>query len=618
MEQCSNFLKEYAQEIARKAAEFVDAEEHEPALNRVMQQLAEQPNSAQPLDMSPLKEAGVNDALVVRLLRAMEAECIELARVHATCVDFCDCVLAFRARIRKSVPRQLPPVPLLEMGQWLSAGRKAILPGAEGQKNSPPEVRALTSFFQSIMDTQREMVYAHDVNGNLFYTNDRGLELVKFTQEDLMDGMSIYDFVVPEYFDLVEARLESPGAVFRSPYTIEIYAKDGERVPVEIETRSMLDEKGDILAVVGVARDLRLERRLQDEIRKTNAQLENVIGNAPIGIILTDKEGLIRDANPAAARLLAAPDVKTLVGMPIKALGEREIALFIDLHSVVEEGKEERQRIHEKTRFGATLNCDVLVFPLRDERNLVDGVLLLLLDVSEEVTLQQSLIHSEKLASLGEVIAGVAHELNNPLTGVLGFAQLLLGSSSDSETRSKLEQIAEGAQRCRRIVECLLSFSRRAETSKSRQSINDMVAETLDLCRYQLRIDDIHVTFDRAPELPLLQIDVREIQQVFLHLLNNAHQALLSIHDHERRLMVKTESNGEFVRCAFSDNGPGIPPDRLSRLFVPFFTTTKLGDRPGLGLSVSYGIVKEHGGDIEVESKPGEGTTFTVVLPVTK
>jgi two-component system NtrC family sensor kinase len=150
----------------------------------------------------------------------------------------------------------------------------------------------------------------------------------------------------------------------------------------------------------------------------------------------------------------------------------------------------------------------------------------------------------------------------------------------------------------------------------SLQDVNGLISEALSLCRYQLRIDSIEVSLALAENLPEVRIDPREMQQVFLHLVTNAHQALLAVDGRERTLTIRTDRDNDTIRCIFSDNGPGIPPEQLSRIFVPFYTTTKQGDRPGLGLSVAYGIVNEHGGDLLVDSAPGKGTTFTILLPV--
>jgi two-component system NtrC family sensor kinase len=286
------------------------------------------------------------------------------------------------------------------------------------------------------------------------------------------------------------------------------------------------------------------------------------------------------------------------------------------LRRVAETGEELRQQLSLTTRFGKELNCDALVVRLGPEGGGRGDMLMLILDVTEQVALQQNLIQSEKLSALGEIIAGVAHELNNPLTGIMGYSQVLLDSDLSEKNRSRMERVANEAERCRRVVQNLLSFARRHESEKAWRDLNEIVSETLALLQYQLRVDGIHVELDLEDGLPNVFMDAHQVQRVVLNLVNNAQQALAGCVGRDRKLTVATRRQGEFVAVAVKDNGPGIPRDKLSRVFDPFFTTKPLGEGMGLGLSVSYGIVQDHGGRILVESTVNAGTLFTVLLPL--
>ncbi|HMC82314.1 MAG TPA: ATP-binding protein, partial [Candidatus Polarisedimenticolia bacterium] len=228
---------------------------------------------------------------------------------------------------------------------------------------------------------------------------------------------------------------------------------------------------------------------------------------------------------------------------------------------------------------------------------------------------QEQLVHSERLSAIGQLVSGVAHELNNPLAGVVGFAELVARSNADPKCARDLQRIIHEAQRCQHIVQNLLNFARRTKAERRPMDINELVENVLDLRSHQLRLDNVQIQMNLAAELPQTAGDHHQIQQVFLNIINNAHQAMQEI-DAARSLKISTRAAADRIIIRFEDTGPGIPQARLARVFEPFFTTKAAGKGTGLGLSLSQGIVKEHGGRIRVESTMDKGTTFTVELPV--
>jgi len=230
-------------------------------------------------------------------------------------------------------------------------------------------------------------------------------------------------------------------------------------------------------------------------------------------------------------------------------------------------------------------------------------------------TTQAQLIQSEKLSGIGEFVAGVAHELNNPLTSVMGFSELLAKADSDPQHKRFLEMITKSAQRCHKIVQSLLSFARRHAPERKLSSINELVESAVEFLQYQLRTSNIEVSTRLDPHLPKSMVDPHQIQQVFLNIINNGRQAIEG-HQPKGSIRIATETCGNLVRISFQDTGPGIDEKSLSKVFDPFFTTKEVGKGTGLGLSICYGIVKEHGGAITVRSRPGEGATFVIELPL--
>jgi len=230
-------------------------------------------------------------------------------------------------------------------------------------------------------------------------------------------------------------------------------------------------------------------------------------------------------------------------------------------------------------------------------------------------TTQAQLIQSEKLSGIGEFIAGVAHELNNPLTSVMGFSELLQNAEVNPNHKRHLEIIHKSALRCQKIVQSLLSFARRSEPERKAVSLNSLVEAALEILQYQLRTSNVEVILKLDPNLPQAMVDPNQIQQVFVNLINNARQAI-EAYQPKGWIKVSTARHGETVRVVIQDNGPGIAEANLSKIFDPFFTTKDVGKGTGLGLSLCYGIIKDHGGTVTPRSRPGEGATFIIELPV--
>lgn len=253
---------------------------------------------------------------------------------------------------------------------------------------------------------------------------------------------------------------------------------------------------------------------------------------------------------------------------------------------------------------------------LRDP--VVAGVVINSRDVTIRRVLQEQLIQSEKMAALGQLVAGVAHELNNPLTSVIGYTQLLLSNPAmDEEPRARLELIWREAERTRRIVNNLLSFARQRQPSRSDVDVNELLDRTLELRTYEMRVNNMEVE-RRLNHVPRVLADEHQLQQVFLNIIMNAEQAMKS----DKRggtLLVETGyqklDSGDWVVAKIVDDGPGIAAEHIAKIFEPFFTTKPIGKGTGLGLSISQGIVIDHGGRLRAESNPGQGATFIVELP---
>ncbi|MBI4562690.1 MAG: response regulator, partial [Candidatus Rokubacteria bacterium] len=229
----------------------------------------------------------------------------------------------------------------------------------------------------------------------------------------------------------------------------------------------------------------------------------------------------------------------------------------------------------------------------------------------------QQLLQSEKLAAMGELLAGVAHELNNPLSVVLGLASLLRETVPGGPVAESVQDISQAAERCARIVKNFLALARQQPTERRQGQLNQIAKEAVELLAYPLRVDNVEVRLDLAEDLPALWCDPHQLHQVLVNLITNAHHAMREAPPpRQLRLTTRFHPTDGQASLDVADTGPGIPPEIQSRVFEPFFTTKPSGQGTGLGLSLCHGIVEKHGGTIRVTSTPGQGAVFRVELPV--
>jgi two-component system, NtrC family, sensor kinase len=271
------------------------------------------------------------------------------------------------------------------------------------------------------------------------------------------------------------------------------------------------------------------------------------------------------------------------------------------------------EHVHRR-RDGSQFPATVALSFIRQDNGAPIGQVLSVRNLTDERRIAEQLRQSEKLAALGELVAGVAHELNNPLAGISAFAQLLLEEELNADQRESARLIKREADRAVGVIRDLLLFSRKAGPTVGPVDLNGLVQLTVRLRAYSLRSSGVEVETHLDPSLPELSGDDQKLQQVILNLIVNAEYAMRRTPT--KRLVIRTSREGDTVVTEVSDTGTGMSEETLQRVFEPFFTTKPAGDGTGLGLSVSYGIVEAHGGIITVDSAPGRGTTFRIVLPV--
>jgi two-component system NtrC family sensor kinase len=256
--------------------------------------------------------------------------------------------------------------------------------------------------------------------------------------------------------------------------------------------------------------------------------------------------------------------------------------------------------------------CSISTYPLIEEGDIV-GVVEITRDITHEINIQKTLMQQEKLVSVGRLSAGVAHEINNPLTTILTTAMLLQEDiDADDPMHADLETIAQETLRCRKIVTSLLDFARQTRPKKKANDINAIITESVLLARKQAAFKDIDVRKDLTDDLPMLHLDKGQIQQVLINLILNAIESTRAGGNITLRTALLTRRQA--VQISVSDTGEGIPEELIDKVFDPFFTTKEEGT--GLGLAITHGIIEQHGGTIEVRNREQGGTTFTIKIPL--
>ena len=487
---------------------------------------------------------------------------------------------------------------------------------------------ALGSFIDTTQRKQIEERYRHLLDdtydgygvtqeGKIVFANRRFAEIFGYEPGQVI-GKPIDNFLMP---DDRQALLDQYKRVMHSEEEVPqlrellVKKKDGSLITIQGNIK-VIEYKGKPAAYT-IIRDVTDRKQTEATLRKSEEKLRLIFESVPEGIIITDFDGKILDANSSAIQMYGYDTKKDLIGQKGTALiTDRDHTSSINDIKKVLQG--EIQGIIRSTfvkKDGNEFPVMLSTAVMRDTSDQPSGVVSIVTDITEQQKRRQQLMLTDRLASIGQLVAGVTHELNNPLTGVIGISELLLRKDIPDDIREDLEIINKEAKRAANIVKGLLTFVRNKGTEKALTDINSIIQEVLQLRSYEQKVCNIEIEARYATDLPRVIVSGTQMQQVFMNLIINAEQSILEANG-KGKITINTEETGCMIRVSIHDDGPGINRENMKRLFTPFFTTKDIGKGTGLGLSICHGIITEHDGRIYTSSEPDKGATFIVELPV--
>src|SRR5579864_6390522 len=467
--------------------------------------------------------------------------------------------------------------------------------------------------FTELFETLQEGVYFSTPEGRLLDANPALVSMLGYTEKkDLLSvepSALIFD---PGQPVLGRAADDRGGVRTRE---IKLRRKDGKAAVFLDSSRAVWDTAGNIIRYQGTLVDITEKRSMERQLAQQEEFRRRLLESFPDLILVVDLEERYTFASSRAHDLLGYQP-EEMLGRKISEVGDQSPDLA-SLWQSVASGKETiaSAEYGMRHRDGKWRTMRASGSQLVDSEGKISGVIISVRDITIERKLEQQVVESERLAAMGAMIGGVAHELNNPLTSILGVSELLQDTETNETSRKQLGMLQQQARRAAEIVQNLTYFSRPPAPGKSRINLVEIVERTLNLHAYSLRKNNITVDFLKETGMPYALGDPHQLMQVFLNLILNAEQAIREARD-KGTLRIRLGKGENSVSVSFHDDGPGIPKENMASIFDPFYTTKRPGRGTGLGLSICKSVMKEHNGLIEAANAPDGGAVFTVTLPM--
>jgi PAS domain S-box-containing protein len=468
--------------------------------------------------------------------------------------------------------------------------------------------------YRELFDSIQEGLFFASPEGQFLDVNDALVRMLGYesAEELLRADVSSHLYPTPAAKERLVHAIAERG-VLRN-YEETLRKKDGGLLHTMQNISAVRDALGQVVQIRGLMLDVTEQKMFQSQLQRERDFNQKILNTTQSMILVLDTAGLISYANRRCYEAGYRKD--ELIGHRLVDWVEGshrkdfEAALKTTAHGQQVDNLELRARRAD----GSLGHFSISLSPMRDEANQVNNVVVVMTDITDAALLQAKLSHAEKMATIGRLVSGVAHEVNNPLAAILGFTDLLLENPEvPASAREDLNIILQETQRTKEIVQDLLSFARQRPTQKEPVNVNTVLRQTIKLRSYDFSSHGVEVTEEFEENLGTTLGDAQQLQQVFLNILNNAYDAIQESSNHGR-IRIRTRRAEDDIEVAFIDNGTGVADPE--RIFDPFFTTKQAGKGTGLGLSICYGIVRAHGGEILCWNNEGEsGSTFVVRLP---
>jgi PAS domain S-box-containing protein len=471
--------------------------------------------------------------------------------------------------------------------------------------------------FTELFESLQEGIYIATPDDQLIDVNPALARMLGYDSKEELLARSFAD-LLPDEEQRRALRQEVDSQPMVRGREITLTRKDGQPLVCLNTSGAVRDTSGRVVRYHGALMDITERREMERRLYQQQEFARRLIDSFPDLIFVVDSAGHYTFVSPRVKDILGyeQEEAQSLEVGDRTHLEDRPalLALFAEIVGGRQTFASLEVRVRNKQGEWRRLRCHFS--PLFNESGKIDGVVISGRDVTELKRLEEQLIQAEKLAAMGQMLAGVAHELNNPLTAILGVTELLRESEGIQEnTKRQLELTHRQARRAARIVQNLLEFSRPAAPQKKPLEVNTLIERTLQLQDHSLRRNNIQVDFQPQSDLPPVIGDANQLIQVFLNLISNAEHAIREVRE-TGRIQIRIGRIGGHISVTVQDDGVGVAQEALPKLFDPFYTTKRPGGGTGLGLSICMSIVREHGGSIDVETLPAGGSAFTVYLPV--
>ncbi len=466
--------------------------------------------------------------------------------------------------------------------------------------------------FTELFETLQEGAYFSTPEGRLLDANPALVGILGYsTKEELLAlGPSELN-ADPAAPPVLGRAADDRGGVRAREITLR--RKDGSAAVFLESSRAVWDAGGKLIRYQGTLVDVTERRKLERQLLQQEEFRRRLLESFPDLILVIDLAERYTFVSSRVQDLLGY-EPQDLVGKKISDIRDHSSELTMLYQDVASSkravGSAEYGARH---RDGSWRTMRAAASQFFDADGKLAGVIVSVRDITTEKKLEQQIVQSERLAAMGAMIGGVAHELNNPLTSILGVSELLQDSQTTDSARKQVTILQQQARRAAEIVHNLTYFSTPPAPGKTRANVGEIVERTLNLHAYSLRKNNITVDYLREPGLPYVECDPHQMMQVFLNLILNAEQAIRETRD-RGTLRIRLGAGADAVWATFQDDGPGIPPESLASIFDPFYTTKRPGRGTGLGLSICKSVLKEHNGNIEAANAPGGGAVFTVTV----